>query len=122
MHNDARIGHCKNVEIAFEREALDTTRQGDRDASYIPGMRRGSGQATLFYDPEDATATSLLNTVYNDNLSTVAPMKMVFGSGETEYIEFNAILTRISLAVAFGDAMACSIAFNIVGKYTGGQL
>ena len=122
MYAGARIGHCKNVEIVFERDALDTTKQGDRDATYIPGMRRGSGQATLLYDPEDNVVKGLLNRIYNDNISAVTGLKLVFNADGTEYIEFNTILTRISMAIAFGEAMAVTIAFNLTGKYTGGGI
>jgi hypothetical protein len=122
MHGGTRVGRCRNVELSFERQPLETTKQGDLDATFIGGLRRGSGQAVLIYDPSDEKASNLINNIFNENIANVTRLKMILGAGSSEYIELNAVITSVSMSLAYGDAMTCSIAFNVTGKYIDGGL
>lgn len=113
----SRIGKCRSMDLSIEREALQTTRQGDVDRTYIPGLRGTSGSASLFYDPEDAATAALLLKLYDDNRS-LSGFEFVFDTVVGKKVTASVVITNAGLSTSYGAAQVCEIQFQISGKPT----
>lgn len=112
-----RIGKCRSISLDVEREALQTTRQGDIDRTFIPGLRGTQGSANLFYDPEDAAVAALLAKVYDDD-TALSGVDMVFDWVTDKKVTASVIITSMSLSASFGAAQVVEIQFQVSGKPT----
>jgi hypothetical protein len=111
----AKIGKCRDMTLNTSRQKLETTKLGDRDRTYIAGLRDTTGSANLFYDQADPAIVAIMESVYND----VAPMieiKMLFDVYTGKRVRGQVILEALSIPVAFGAVTVCSIQFQITGK------
>lgn len=116
---NGRIGKCRNVRLSISKGTLRTTKQGDVDETYIPGLRNTSGSATLFYDPKDLAATAFLNSILGDSRVASTEIELVLSKQRGKVLKFNIILTEVGLAVSYGEAQACDISFQVSGRITG---
>lgn len=115
----SRIGKCRNINLNISKGALPTTRQGDTDETYIPGLRNTTGSATLFYDPKDVAAVSFLNSILGDSRVASTEAELVMSPSRKKSFSFNLILTEIGLSVAYGEAQVCDISFQVSGRIRG---
>jgi hypothetical protein len=116
---DGRIGKCRNVNLNISKGTLRTTKQGDVDETYIPGLRNTTGSATLFYNPRDTIATSFLNSMLSDSRSPSTWVELVLSGTRKKSLSVNIILTEVGLSIAYGEAQVCEISFQVSGRITG---
>lgn len=112
-----RIGKCRSISLDVEREALQTTKQGDLDRTYIAGLRGTQGSASLFYDPDDTAVAAILTKVYADD-ATTSTMDLVFDWVTDKKVTASVILTNLSVSASYGAAQVCEIQFQVSGKPT----
>lgn len=112
-----RIGKCRSLSLDIEREALQTTKQGDLDRTFIPGLRGSSGSASLFYDPEDTATAAVLAKAYDDG-TTLSGMELVFDLIGSKKVTASILLTNVGVSTSYGSAAVCEIQFQISGKPT----
>lgn len=117
FYEGSRVGKCRQINLDVEREALETTKQGDVDRTFISGLRGTRGSASLFYDPNDTAVTALLTAVYDDD-TTLPGLDMVFDSIASKQVTASVVLTNVSLAASFGAAQVVEIQFQVSGKPT----
>ncbi len=115
-----RIGKCRNIRLNIAKSPLRTTTLQDYDETYVAGLRNTTGTATLFYDPEDSVAVSLLDTILEDTSEPSEVIELVLCRHRQKSISVNALLTEVGTSVAYGEAQACEITFQVSGKPTGG--
>lgn len=118
FYNSSRIGKCRRLDLNAEREALRTTKLGDRDQTYRPGLRNSVVTGELLYNPGDATAVSLLNAIWADDDLTI-PCTLQWDDNYARTHTADAILTRAGMSMAYGEAHLCEITLQISGKPTG---
>lgn len=118
-YQGARIGKCRDFSVSTNRDALETTCLGEWDRTFIAGLRGSTGSATVLYDPEDAAAVGLLNSIYK-NEGGAEPVRMIMNTATRTGMDVDAIITNVSAPVAFGQAVACSVSFQITGAIQGG--
>lgn len=116
---DGRIGKCRNVRLSISKGTLRTTKQGDVDETYIPGLRNTTGTATLFYDPTDLIATSFLNSILGDSRVPSTQVELVISGSRKKSMKFSIILTEVGLSIAYGEAQVCEISFQASGRVNG---
>jgi hypothetical protein len=118
-YNNKIIGRCRDWSISINKDALEDTCLGSYDRSYVEGLRGTTGSATVLYDPSDATANAMLNSVLT-NGEGESTMEFTLSKGNTRAFTCSGFITSISPSVSVGAATACSISFQVSGKPAGG--
>ena len=118
-YNNKIIGRCRDWSISINKDALEDTCLGSYDRSYVEWLRGTTGSATVLYDPSDATANAMLNSVLT-NGEGESTMEFTLSRGNSRAFTCSGFITSISPSVSVGAATACSISFQVSGKPTGG--
>lgn len=113
------IAKVRNVQIDFNRDALETTGIGQVDRTYAYGIRGTSGSGTLLYDSADAATVALLNSALSNSETLVGIQLVLDSSVGAGTLTGDALLTAVGQAVAVGDLITVPISFTISGKPTG---
>lgn len=117
-YENVKVAKVREVNLTINRDAVETTRLGDWDRSFLSGLRGSSGTATVFYDPADSSVTNLFNSVFTDSTATVT-FDIVFDSISNKKLTVEAVITELGPQVTFGEAIACSLSFQVSGKPVG---
>lgn len=113
------IAKVRNVQIDYNRDALETTGIGQVDRTYAYGIRGTSGSGTLLYDSGDTATVALLNSALSNSEALVGIQLVLDTSVGAGTITGDALLTAVGQAVAVGDLITVPISFTISGKPTG---
>lgn len=114
-----RVAKCRNFSIDISRDALETTGVGDRDRTYVEGIRNTSGSATLIYDETDGATTGLLNSILTGSGSATREITLVLNTATNRSFTCEAILTQVGTPVSVGEVTACSVSFQVSGGLEG---
>lgn len=117
-YRGTRVAKCRNYSLNISRDALEDTALGEWDRTFVEGLRGATGSATVLYDPEDGSTTSLLNRIFS-NESSSDNITFVFDSTLNKALEAKIVITATSPAVSVGDVVACEVAFTISGAIGG---
>jgi hypothetical protein len=115
-YNTLRVGKVKNIDLDISREARRTTTLDSFDHTYIAGIRDTKASATLFYDPLDTVAVSIINAIYEDVAEVTKNFQFVWDLNTKRELTSSAIITSIGLSVAFGEAHICKLSLQLSGK------
>jgi hypothetical protein len=118
--NGQHVGSFISAEQPTEKPALETTSLGASDRTYVSSkLRNNTFSGTLFYDPSDSVAASLINAIDQDN-TTDGTLKIEWikntSSGSREG---TAIITSRGASVSVGDLLRISISIQFSGSITG---
>ena len=120
FYGTTAIAKCRDWSITVNKDALEDTCLSDTDRTYVEGLRGTSGSATLLYDPNNTTASSFLNTIFDNSGSEKQVIfkmnRKGFGGGN---FTCNGFLTSVSPSVSVGDVQAVSVSFQVNGKPDG---
>lgn len=116
-YGDKIIAKTRNFALNIARDSIETTVLGDKDRTYTNGLRGATGSASLYYDPTDADATSILNTVFSDTDNESLTFVVDKATGK-QFIA-DGFLTSVGSSVSVGEAQACEISFQISGVVSG---
>ena len=118
-YNGRKIAKCRSWSLNIVRDAIEDSCLGELDRSYIPGMRSGTGSASILYDPGNVGAVRVLNSIFNNK----------GGIGELEFLldrhnpdggfRCNVFVTNVSSTVSVGAAIACEVTFQVTGEMEG---
>jgi hypothetical protein len=114
-----RIGKCRNFSFSIEKEPLDTTRLGDLDRTYIPGIRGSSGVFTLFYDPRDQGVVSIVNNILSDSGTSLSNFTLVYDKNTKRKTTVSIVITQVTAGTEFGSAQTCEVTFRATGRIQG---
>jgi hypothetical protein len=90
---------------------------GTRIRSFLPGIRDSSGSASLFYDPDDAVVSAIINDTYVDG-TALSSIQMIFDTALGKSVAADIVITNISMSASFGVAQVCDIQFRVSDKPT----
>lgn len=113
-----RVGKVRDINLQIDREALEDTKQGDVDRTYIKGLRTTSAQGTLFYDPEDDAVAAFMGELLDDT-TAVSNLTLVFDSEVNINMTGPVIVTSATLSASVGAAQTCQLQFQLSGKPAG---
>jgi hypothetical protein len=118
--NGRHVGSFVSAEQPTEKPALETTTLGSSDRTYVSSrLRNNTFSGTLFYDPEDSSAVSLINVIDRD-LVTDGTLKIEWiKNSRNGTREGTAIITSRGASVSVGDLMRVSISIQFSGAVTG---
>lgn len=119
--NGQHVGSFVSAEQPTEKPALETTPLGSSDRTYVSSkLRNNTFSGTLFYDPNDSTAISLINCIDQDN-STDGTLKIEWIKNTTNGVrEGTAIITSRGASVSVGDLLRISLSIQFTGAISGG--
>lgn len=118
--NGTTIGKVRSWSLTVNKDALETTSLGVNDRTYVPGFRGSTGTAELMYDPNEAPAVALINSIFNNDASVSQSVAFVLDQTGGKSLSCTAFLTSISPSVSVGDIQACSVSFQVSGPISGG--
>ncbi len=116
--NGSAVGKCREWSLSVSKDALEDTSIGSYDRTYVEGVRGTTGSATVLYDPANSTATSLLNSIFNNN-QAIDSVDFVLRRQDGTKLSCSAFVTSISPSVAVGAVQAVSVSFQVTGKPVG---
>lgn len=136
---DKSLARVVNWNFSSTVNLLDTTALSDTDSSVIPGLRTTTGSCRIFFYRDtnvdgvvtNDCATLIKNLVVqkkgsnnNDNVADLAKevkLKLFVDVGTTagNYIEGNAYLSNVSMAMSVGQVLAADVQFQFTGALTG---
>ena len=94
------------------QETRDTTDLSQVDRTFIYGEIDGTGETTILYDPDDAAAVEMLNSVFLDDPSEESITFTLNGADGVQYEE-TGFLVNVSSSVQVGQAHACRVRFQL---------
>jgi hypothetical protein len=118
--NGQHVGSFVSAEQPTENPALETTPLGVNDRTYISSrLRNNTFSGSLFYDPEDSTASSLINAI-DQNTSQAGTLKIEWlkGTGQGTR-EGTAIITSRGASVSVGDLLRITLSIQFSGAVSG---
>jgi len=118
--NGATVGKVRSWSLSVNRDALETTSLGTHDRTYTTGMRGSTGSAELMYDPDEAGAVALLNSIFSNDASGAQSVEFILDSAGSKTFSCSAFVTGASPSVTVGDIQTCSISFQVSGQLSGG--
>jgi hypothetical protein len=118
--NGEHVGSFISAEQPTEKPALETTPLGTSDRTYISSrLRNNTFSGTLFYDPGDSAANSLINAI-DGNREVDGTLKIEWIKSSSDGTrEGSAIVTSRGASVSVGDLMRVSISLQFTGPVTG---
>lgn len=118
-YNNRTVAKVRDWSITVQKDVIEDTCLGAFDRTYVEGLRGTSGSATVLYDPEDAAATELLNSIFQHG-GLKAEVDFVLSSSTSRTFSCTGFITSVSPSVSVGAATACSVSFQVSGKPSGG--
>jgi hypothetical protein len=116
--NGQLIGKVRQWSLSVSKDAIDDTSIGDVDRTYVEGMRSTTGSATIMYDPNNANAASLMNSIFQ-NGSASQSLSFVFNKALGTSFVCTGFITSVNQSVSVGDIQAVSVNFQVSGKPSG---
>lgn len=117
-YRGTRVAKCRSFSLDISKDALETTTIGSYNRSYIEGIRGATGSATVLYDPEDFATVDLINSILQ-NGNKGQGMSMVLNTTSNNALEFQAVVTQVSVPVSVGEVTACNVNFQVTGPIEG---
>lgn len=121
-YNNRTVAKVRDWSLTVSKDAVEDTCLGVYDRTYIEGLRGATGSASLLYDPSEAIANDLLNSIFkNDDESAEVAFVMNrnnYANGGGTFT-CNAFITNVSPSVSVGAAQAVSVSFQVSGPIDG---
>lgn len=135
--DDKELARVANWNFSSSLNLLDTTALTDTDSSSTPGIRSNSGSCRIYFyryldgDKEKNDCSTLIKNLVKKSDSTTNPNKAPLadkvklklyvdvGKDDGNYIEGNAYLQSVSMAMAVGEVLAADVQFQFTGALTG---
>lgn len=106
------LGKVVSASINISQEPVETTTVAVFYRTFIPGVKSASGSVTLLYDPNDAKAVTLLQSVLNGTSFVLSlTLNVPLGKG----LVINAFVTQSSIPFAVREAFAITLSFQATG-------
>ena len=118
-YNGSAVGKCRDWTLEITKEPIEDTTIGSYDRTFVEGLRGTTGSATVLYDPNNQTAVSLLNSIFENGDGT-ANVDFVFNRKDGTSIYCESFVTSVSPSISVGAAQAVSVGFQVTGKPSGG--
>lgn len=115
--NGQLIAKVREWSLSVTKDAIEDTSLGDVDRTYVEGLRSTTGTATVMYDPNNASASLLLNSVFENGSSQ--ELGFVFNKNSGGSFACSGFITNINHTVSVGGIQAASLNFQVVGKPQG---
>lgn len=118
--NSVTVGRVRSWSLTVSKDPLETTDLGVHDRTYVTGLRGATGTADIMYDPSEAAAVSLLNSIFSDDDGVSESVSFILDQVGGSTISCTAFVTSVAPSVTVGDIQVCSVSFQVSGPISGG--
>lgn len=132
--DDKELARVANWNFSSSLNLLDTTALTDTDSSSTPGIRSNSGSCRIYFYKKDDDGNDCSTLIKNlvkqkkagdknaniADLPNAVKLKLYIDTGgDGNYIEGNAYLQNVSMAMAVGEVLSADVQFQFTGALTG---
>jgi hypothetical protein len=122
------VAKVRDWSLTLNQELLETTKVDGYAPTYVPGMKGGTGSATLLYyrlnyreRTEFTPFDALIKALVTPGMPTPSDrVRLELGMGEREGIAVDAYITRAQLGSTAGELSMVGIDFTVDGDLAGG--
>jgi hypothetical protein len=117
--NGTLVGKVTDVAVTVNRATLDTTGIGQTASTSAKGLRESQVSCTLLYDPDNASAVAMVNSIWDDG-EGVDTLRVVTRRGSTRG-DFSMEVLSASLGspVRVKEVISCSLSLTVNGDVSG---
>lgn len=113
--NDTVLGLARDISLSISKDALETTTLGERDRTYVGGLRGATGSCSLLYDDSDTLVASLLNRITtNTTADEDGDLTFNFAGNGARFI-LPVLITSVGITASAGDLVAADVEFQVTG-------
>lgn len=117
--NGSLVGKITDVSPTVDRDALDTTGIGQLDGTVAKGVRTTQISCTLLYDPDNAAAVAMANSIWDDS-DDVDTLRIVTRRGDTRGdFTVEVITASLGAPIRVRELIACSLSLRVNGDVSG---
>jgi predicted secreted protein len=102
--------------LNLDAEMLEATDKSSQWRQYVPGMKGGTAEVTVFADSEDAGQTSLLKSLFKGDKVFCFVGELGSNNTPSEGETFEAYVSTISTPAENGSLITRSISLQITGE------
>lgn len=117
--NGAVVARVSEWQFSFDSGQLATTTLGDVAATYRYGLQSGSGSCDVFCYEDNAGILNAAALTQNAVNGQTCRLKLGVG---TRALEFDALITSISMGANAGDVLSASVDFVMTGQLVDSSL
>lgn len=113
--NGTVLGLARDISLSITKDALETTTLGDRDRTYVGGLRGATGSCSLLFDDSDTLVASLLNRITANTSDTEdGNLTFNFAANGARFV-LPVIITNVGMTASSGDLVAADVEFQVTG-------
>ena len=121
--SEDEVVKVRSWSFTLNTAVLETVSLGDHDRTIIPGISSGSGSASIYYYAETTTGENNSGVLSSKIISTIMPsssekqkVRFRLQSDNNHRIDFDAIITSLSMTNAVGEVLSADVSFDIDGN------
>jgi hypothetical protein len=117
--NGSLVGKITDVTPTVSRDELETTGIGQAAGTVAKGVRTTQLSCTFLYDPDNAAACAMANSIWDDN-EALDTLRIVTRRGSTRGDFTMEVLTAsLGAPVRARELIACSLSMEVNGDMSG---
>lgn len=117
--NGALVGKITDVSVSVSRDDLPTTGVGQKAGTSAKGLRTSQISSTLLYDPDNASAVAMANSIWDDS-DDVDTLRIVTKRGSTRGdFTMDVITASLGTPVRVRELISCSLSLSVQGDLSG---
>jgi hypothetical protein len=117
--NGSLVGKITDVSPAVDRDALETTGIGQKAGTVAKGLRTTQISCTFLYDPDNAAAVALANSIWHDG-DELDTLRVVTKRGDTRGdFTMEVITASLGAPIRVRELISCSMSIRVNGDMSG---
>jgi hypothetical protein len=117
--NGSLVGKITNISVSVSRDSLPTTGVGQVATTSTKGMRESQITCTLLYDPDNAPAVAMANSIWDDT-DDVDTLRIVTRRGSTRGdFTMNVLSASLGATVPVRELISCTMTLTVQGDMSG---
>jgi len=121
--SEDEVVKVRSWSFTLNTAVLETVSLGDHDRTIIPGISSGSGSASIYYYAETTTgennsgvlSSKIISTIIPSNSTARSKVRFRLQSDADHRIDFDAVITSLSMTNAVGEVLSADVSFDIDG-------
>lgn len=117
--NGSLVGKMTDISPAVDRDSLETTGIGQVAGTVAKGLRTTQINCTLLYDPDNAAAVAMANSIWDDS-DELDNLRIVTRRGDTRGdFTMEVLSASLGLPIRVRELISCSMSLRVNGDMSG---
>jgi hypothetical protein len=117
--NGALAGKITDISVTVSRDKLPTTGIGQAAATKAKGLRESQISCTLLYDPDNAAAVAMANSIWDDG-EDLDNLRIVTKRGSTRGdFTMDVLTASLGAPIRVRELISCSLSLEVNGDMSG---